>query len=62
MFSVPNIYYEKDHIKQMFIKTCKDDPSEEEISKVTEKRYVVLYDNSNAVKLFGLGNSEAQGN
>ncbi len=51
-------HYEKDYVKQKFINACKVDPTEEEISKVKERIYVVLYNNSDELKMFGLENCD----
>lgn len=51
-------HYEKDDVKQMFIKACKVNPTEEEISKVKEKICVVLYNSSDGLKMFGLENCD----
>lgn len=48
-----NNSYEKNYIKDRFINACKIDSSEEEISKVKEKIYVVLYNSNSLLKMFG---------
>lgn len=48
---------EKDNVKQIFVKACKIEASEEEISMVKEKIYVVLYDDESC-KMFALKNDE----
>ena len=49
---------EKENIKQMFIDACKIVDSEEEISRVKEKIYVVLYNEESSIKMFALKNVE----
>lgn len=48
---------ENNNVKQMFVKACKIEASEEEISMVKEKIYVVMYDES-CKKMFALKNAE----
>lgn len=56
------IYYydecntEKDTIKQRFIMACNMDSSEEDIVKIKERIYVVLYNDSSSIKMFALKN------
>ncbi len=52
-----NGYFDKDNVKQRFIEGCKIIAAEEEIAKVKEKIYVVLYDDMHPVKMFELENA-----
>lgn len=47
--------YEKDYVKQKFIKASKEILFEDDISKVSKKIFVVLFNSNNDLKMFGLG-------
>ena len=50
--------YERAYIKQMFISASRNTFTEEEIMKIKEKIYVVLYNDKSDLKMFGLKNND----
>lgn len=49
----------KENVKQMFIAAaCKIEASEEDISRVKEKIYVVLYNRESSIKMFAIKNEK----
>lgn len=53
-----NRHFVENYVKQLFIQACKIENSEEEIAKVKEKIYVVLYDEKSNNKMFTLKSDE----
>lgn len=50
--------FEKENVKQIFIDACKIVDSEEDVSSVKERIYVVLYNGESSIKMFALKSDE----